>query len=64
MDKEKEDQPKDYVEFADFLRDEYSFLTWNQKILYRLQNHVIKVILFVFMAGIFTGAYLDKFQIL
>jgi hypothetical protein len=62
MEREEDEQPKDYEEFTDFLRDEYSYLTWDQKIIYRIQDHLIKVMLFVFMAGIFTGAYFDMFQ--
>lgn len=56
MDQENE-QPKDYVieTFEEFLENEFKFLTPYQKVVYFLQNHVIKLLLVALAGGYWLG---------
>lgn len=56
-------QPKDYIvqSFDELLKEEYESLSLINKILYHMQNHMIKVILINFVIGYTIGVILGKF---
>ena len=60
---EKSKQPKDFVpqDFEDFLKDEYSYLTFPQKIIYQLQQHVYLVVVSSSIIGYYAGTTFGKF---
>ena len=41
-------QPKDYETFEEFVESEYKLLSPYQKVMYHLQDHVVKLIFLAF----------------
>lgn len=56
-------QPKDYVEeeYNAMIAEEYSKLPLYLKIVYQLQNHIIKTIITTLIIGYLAGTYFGKF---
>lgn len=58
-----QEQPKDYEvpTFEEFLDQEYRNLNTLEKITYRLQDHIWKIISISIAGGYVAGAYFGKF---
>lgn len=54
-----EEKPKDYVaqSFNEALQEAYESLGFKEKIMYHMQDHVIKVTLFSLVIGYLAGDY-------
>ena len=58
-----QEQPKDYVleTFEEFLENEYKYLSPYQKVIYFLQNHVIKLLLVALAGDYWLGTHFGAF---